>query len=202
MIIALSLFIGILWEWKTFEPDEKDFSTGYSLITARLWLMSIFLCVGIFFVLYLYPQTYEQEIQKSNKELMMGFLPDIQNVKEGQKRDITELTEGFKNVLTESYNYRSEDVKTKCKPLYEDMTQALDSYRDKSVQQIEQQELGVSQEDMLKDFPFFQVVDQITPVLITLSGLAFFTVLNPVLGIFGGVFYSLIRRRQHSLEHS
>lgn len=196
MIIALSLFMGVLWEWKTFEPDKKDFTTGYSLVTARLWLMSIFLCVGIFFVLYLYPQTYAQEIQNSNKELMMSFLPNMTDVKEGQKKDITELTGGFKNALTERYNYFSEDVKTTCKPMYEDMAQALDDYRNRTVQSIDKQALGMSEQDIANNFPFFSVIDQITPVLIALSGFAFFTVLNPILGIFGGIIYSLIKRNQ------
>lgn len=196
MIVALSLFIGILWEKKTFEPAKNDFSTGYSLINARLWLMAVFLCVGIFFIMYMNSQVYDQEILNSNKELMLSMMPQMEDVKEGQKKDITELTEGFKYVLTARYDSMGEDVKTQCKPLYEGMTQSLDSYRDRTIQKIEQQELGANEEEILSSFPFFNVINQITPVLIALSGFAFFTIFNPIMGVFGGVFYSLIKRRQ------
>lgn len=196
MIIALSLFIGILWERKTFEPAKNDFSTGYSLIVSRLQLMSILLCVGIFFVLYMNLQTYNQDISKSNKELMMSFMPDVNSLKEQQKKDVTDFTESYKNVLTESYNYNSEDVKTQCKPLYDGMMQSLDDYRNRSVQKIDQQEFVMSDEEISRNFPFFNIIGQITPVLIALSGFAFFTVLNPVMGVFGGILYSLIRKNK------
>lgn len=196
IIVALSLFIGILWERKTFEPEKNDFSTGYSLINSRLWLMAVFLCVGIFFIMYMNSQVYDQEIIKSNKELMMSMMPQVNDVKKQQKSEITGLTEDFKYVLTARYDSMNEDVKTQCKTLYEGMTQSLDSYRDRTIQKIDQQELGVSEEEILNNFPFFKVLDQITPVLIALSGFAFFTVFNPIIGVFGGVFYSLIKRRQ------
>ncbi|MDI6826801.1 MAG: hypothetical protein QMD36_06530 [Candidatus Aenigmarchaeota archaeon] len=198
LMIALSLFIGVLWEKKNFEPAKDDFSTGYSVINARLWLMSVFLCIGIFLILYMNFPTYEQEILRSNKELMLSLLPGIKEVKEEQKKDIVELTEGFKSTLAGIYNSKNESLRTQCKPLYEDMTQALDSYRDRTVQKIEEQELGVSEEDLSKHFPFFNVISQITPLLIALSGFAFFTVLNPIIGVFGGILYSLIKKSRRT----
>lgn len=195
-IIALSLFLGILWEHKTFEPRKNNFSTGYSVVSSRLGLMSVFLCIGIFLTILLNVQTYEKEMKESNKELMMGFLPNMSDVKETQKQQIEDITEGFKYSLTERYNAESENVRTQCKPLYEGLTQGLESYKNRSIQKIDEKELAISEEEISNYFPFFNILIQITPLLIAITGYAFLTVLNPVMGIFGGVVYSIIKRNK------
>lgn len=195
-IITLSLFLGILWEHKTFEPRKNNFSTGYSVVSSRLGLMSVFLCIGIFLTILLNVQTYEKEMKESNKELMMGFLPNMSDVKETQKQQIEDITEGFKYSLTERYNAESENVRTQCKPLYEGLTQGLESYKNRSIQKIDEKELAISEEEISNYFPFFNILIQITPLLIAITGYAFLTVLNPVMGIFGGVIYSIIKRNK------
>jgi hypothetical protein len=196
LIIALSLFLGILWEHKTFEPRKNNFSTGYSVVTSRIGLMSIFLCIGIFLMILLNNQTYEKEMTASNKDLMMEFLPNMTDVKDTQKKQIEDIDEGFKYSLTERYNAMSEDVKAQCKPMYEGLTQGLDNYKDRAVQQIDQKEVSISEEDISSYFPFFKILIQMTPVLIAITGYAFLSVLNPIIGIFGGVLYSIIKKNK------
>jgi hypothetical protein len=198
IVIAFSLSIGVLWEKKTFEPSKDDFTNAYNVINARLWLTGIFVCIGIFLILYMNFQVYEQEIIRSNKELMMSLLPNFEEIKEGQKREIIEITEGFKSTLTGVYNSKNESIKKECKSIYEDMNQAFDSYKNKIIQKIEGQEFGISEEDLSKQFPFFGVMSQITPLLMTLSGFAFFTVFNPIIGFFFGMFYSLMKKLKKS----
>ena len=196
LIIAISLFLGILWEHKTFEPRKNNFSTGYSVVTSGLNLMSVFLCIGIFLTIFLNIQTYEKEMKESNKELMMGFLPNMTDIKESEKKNIEQISEGFKYSLTERYNTMSESVKTQCKPMYEGLTQGLDSYKDRSFQQIDQKEFGINEEEISNYFPFFNILIQITPLLIGITGYAFLTALNPIMGIFGGLAYSIIKRNR------
>lgn len=200
LIIALSLLFGILWEYKTFEPRKNDFSTGYSVVSSRLGLMSIFLCIGIFLTILLNAKNYEKDISESNKELMMGFMPNMTNVKETQKNEIEQITEGFKYSLTERYNAESEIVKTQCKPMYEGLTQGLDNYKNRAFQQIDQKELEIGEEEVSKYLPFFKTLTQITPILIAITGYAFLTVLNSVMGIFGGVVYSIIKRNEPGIS--
>jgi hypothetical protein len=200
LIIALSLLLGILWEYKTFEPRKNDFSTGYSVVSSRLGLMSIFLCIGIFLTILLNAKNYEKDISESNKELMMGFMPNMTNVKETQKNEIEQITEGFKYSLTERYNAESEIVKTQCKPMYEGLTQGLDNYKNRAFQQIDQKELEIGEEEVSKYLPFFKTLTQITPILIAITGYAFLTVLNSVMGIFGGVVYSIIKRNEPGIS--
>jgi len=196
LIIFLSLFLGILWEHKTYEPRKNDFTTGYSVVTSRIGLMSVFLCIGILLTLLINAKSYETEISKSNKELMTGFLPNMNDVKDVQKKQVGDIDEGFKYSLTERYNTMSEDVKTQCKPMYDGLIQGLDSYKNRTVQQIDQKELAISEEEISTYFPFFNILIQITPIFISITAYAFLTVLNPVIGIFGGIVYSMINRNK------
>jgi hypothetical protein len=162
--------------------------------------MSIFLCIGIFLTILLNAKNYEKDISESNKELMMGFMPNMTNVKETQKNEIEQITEGFKYSLTERYNAESEIVKTQCKPMYEGLTQGLDNYKNRAFQQIDQKELEIGEEEVSKYLPFFKTLTQITPILIAITGYAFLTVLNSVMGIFGGVVYSIIKKNEPGIS--
>lgn len=141
-------------------------------------------------------------MSESNKELMMGFLPNITDIKDTQKKQINDIAEGFKYSLNERYNVMSDDVRTQCKSMYDGLKQGLDNYKDRAVQQIDQKEVGISEEDILNYFPFFNILTQITPILIAVSGYAFLTILSPIMGIFGGVVYSIIKKNRTEVSKS
>ena len=52
---------------------------------------------------------------------------------------------------------------------------------------------GLREEDILQIFPFFNLIIKATPVIITISAYAVLAILTPVMGIFGGIVYSIIK---------
>lgn len=194
--IALSLFVGILWMSKTFEPKKNNFSTGYFVISSRLGLLNIFLAIGIFLAILMNMQVYEQQISESNIKMMASFIPGKTEIKEAQKMQIDELTEGFKSSLTFRYQTSSSSVKNQCKPLYEGMMTALDDYKDRSFERIEKSELPVMGEDVTQYFPFFGILEKLTPLLVAFSAYFLLYILIPVMGVFGGIVYSIARGKK------
>jgi hypothetical protein len=193
-LTSLSLFTGTMWMRKTFEPEKKVFSTGYSVITSRIGLLSIFLTVGILLTLLINMKSYEQEMLESNLGLIKNFIPDMSGAKEVQKNQIEQITEGFKYALSERYDYLPEETKTECKVLYEGLTQSLDSYKNQTFQKIDEQEMVMSEEEILQIFPFFDLIVKATPLIIAISAYALFAMLTPIMGIFGGIVFSLVKK--------
>jgi len=194
-LIALSLFIGILWMKKTFEPRKNDFSTGYFVISSRLGLLNIFLAIGIFLAMLMNMQVYEQEISESNIRMMASFIPNRTDIQDAQKKQIEELTEGFKSSLTFRYQSSSSDIRNQCKPLYDGMMTALDDYKNRSFEKIEKSDLPIIGEDVTHYFPFFDLLEKLTPLFVAFSAYFFLYILIPIMGIFGGVVYGIARGR-------
>jgi len=194
-LTSLSLLAGMMWMRKTFEPEKKAFSTGYSVITSRIGLLGIFFAVGILLSLLVHIKIYEEEMLQTNMDLIKNFMPDMSGAKQAQKDQIGQITEGFKYALSERYVYLPEETKTECKVLYEGLTESLDSYKEQSFQKIDEQEMIVSEEDILQIFPLFGLIVKATPLIITISAYALFAVLTPVMGVFGGIVYSLVKKK-------
>ena len=194
-LTSLSLFAGVMWMRKTFEPMKNDFSTGYSIITSRIGLMSVFFAVGLLLSLLVHVKSYEEAIVQTNMDLIKNFIPDMSSAKEAQKKQVEQLTEGFKYALSERYDYLPEETKTECKVLYVGLTESLDSYKQQMFQKIDEQEIVVSEEDILQMFPFFNLIIKATPIIIAISVYAVFAVLTPLMGILGGIVYSLAKKK-------
>lgn len=192
-LTSLSLLAGIMWMRKTFEPEKKVFSTGYSVVASRIGLLSIFLAAGILLTLLVNMKSYEEEMLQTNMDLIKNFMPDVSGAKEVQKNQVEQITEGFKYALSERYDYLPEETKTECKVLYDGLTQSLDSYKNQTFQKIDEQEIAVSEEEILQIFPLFGLIVKATPVIIAISAYALLAVLTPVMGIFGGIVYSLAK---------
>jgi len=196
LLIAFSLFIGILWMSKTFVPRRNNFSTGYFVISSRLGLLNIFLAIGIFLAILMNMQAYEQQISESNERMLASLIPNATDVKDAQKKQIEELTEGFKSSLKFRYQTSSSSVRNQCKPLYEGMMTALDDYKDRSFEKIEKSELSVMGKEVEHYFPFFDILEKLTPLSVAFSAYFLVYVLIPVMGIFAGIVYSIARGRK------
>lgn len=194
--IALSLFVGILWMSKTFEPRKNNFSTGYYVVSSRLSLLNIFLAIGIFLAILMNMQMYEEEISEANMKMLTSLIPSEADVKDAQKKQIEDLTEGFKSSLTFRYQSSSSSVRNQCKPLYDGMVTALDDYKDRSFEKIEQSELSVVGEEVEHYFPFFGILEKLTPLFVAFSAYFLIYVLIPVMGFFAGIVYSIARGRK------
>jgi hypothetical protein len=192
--IALSLFLGILWLHKTFEPRKNNFSTGYYVIISRLGLLNIFLAIGILLTVSLNIQDYEKQVSESNKELIMSFIPEVSSIKKAQKEQISQITEGFQYALTERYDAMTEENKAQCKPMYEALIQGLESYKERAFQRIEEEEVTIGEEELLQLFPFYELTIKVTPLLVAITAYALLTVLIPPVGIFCGVVYVLMKK--------
>ena len=193
-LTSLSLLAGTIWMFKTFEPEKKAFSTGYSVITSKIGLMSVFFAVGILLSLLIHMKSYEEEMLQTNMDLIKNFMPDMSETKEAQKNQIEQITEGFKYALSERYDFLPEETKTECKVLYDGLTQSLDSYKEQTFQKIDEQELVVSEEEIMQISPLFGLFVKATPLIITISVYALLAILTPVMGVFGGVVYSLVKK--------
>jgi hypothetical protein len=191
--IALSLFLGILWLHKTFEPRKNNFSTGYYVIVSRLGLLNIFLAIGILLTVSLNIQDYEKQVSESNKELIMSFIPEVSSIKEAQKEQISQITEGFQYALTERYDAMTEESKAQCKRMYEALIQGLESYKERAFQRIEEEEVTIG-EELLQLFPFYELTIKVTPLLVAITAYALLTVLIPPVGIFCGIIYVLMKK--------
>jgi hypothetical protein len=193
-LISISLLAGTVWMSKTFEPEKKVFSTGYSVITSKIGLLSIFLGLGILVTLLVNTKNYEKEILEANMGLIKGFMPDMSQAKDAQKNQVEKLTEGIKYALSERYGYLPEETKTECKVLYDGLNQSLDSYKQQSFQKIDEANMTISEEDILQIFPFFGLIVKATPVIIAISAYALLAVLTPIMGIICGFVYSLVKK--------
>lgn len=196
LLIALSLFIGILWMSKTFEPRKNNFSTGYFVISSRLGMLNIFLAIGIFLAILMNMQMYEQQISESNMRMLASLIPNETDVKGAQKMQIEELTEGFKSSLSLRYQSLSSSERNQCKPLYEGMVTALDDYKNRSFEQIETRELPVVGEDVTQYFPFFDLLEKLVPLFVAFGAYSLLYILIPIMGIFGGIVYSIVKARK------
>jgi len=194
LLAGASLSLGIFILKKTFEPMKKDFSTGYNVISSRLGLFNVLISIGIFLTIFLNMSTYETEISKSNMDLLTSFVPDVSNLKDIQKQQITDIADGFKYSLNERYNVLPDSTKTQCKPMYDGLVQGLDSYKTRAVQQIDQQQVNIGQEELAQVIPMFDLLTKITPLLIAISSYALLSMIKPLIGTFGGIFYFALKK--------
>ena len=194
-LISLSLLTGTLWIRKTFEPEKKAFSTGYSVITSRIGLLSIFLTIGILLTLLINMKSYEEEMLKTNMNLIKNFIPDTSVVKDAQKNQIEQITGGLKYALSERYDYLPEETKTECNVLYDGLTESLDNYKAQMFQKINEQETVVTEEEIMQVFPLFDLIVKATPIIIAISAYALLTVLTPIMGVISGVVYSIGKKK-------
>jgi hypothetical protein len=194
LLAGASLSLGVFILKRTFEPMKKDFSTGYNVISSRLGLFNFLITVGIFLTIFLNMSTYEKEISKSNMDLFTSFVPDVSNLKDIQKQQITDIAEGFKYSLNERYKILPDDTKTQCKPMYDGLIQGLNSYNTRAIQQIDQQQLSIGQEELAQVIPMFDLLTKITPLLIAISCYTLLSVIKPFIGIFGGIFYATLKK--------
>jgi len=140
-------------------------------------------------------KSYEEEILQTNMNLVKNLMPDASGAKEVQKKQIEQITEGFKYALSERYDYLPEGTKTECKVLYDGLTQSLDSYKQQSFQRIDEQEMVITEEEIIQVFPFFSLIVKSTPLIITISAYALLAILTPVMGMICGVVYSIIKEK-------
>jgi hypothetical protein len=127
-------------------------------------------------------------------DLFTSFVPDVSNLKDIQKQQITDIAEGFKYSLNERYKILPDDTKTQCKPMYDGLIQGLNSYNTRAIQQIDQQQLSIGQEELAQVIPMFDLLTKITPLLIAISCYTLLSVIKPFIGIFGGIFYATLKK--------
>jgi hypothetical protein len=78
--------------------------------------------------------------------------------------------------------------------MYNGLTQSLDNYKQQSFQKIDEQEIILSEKDILQMFPFFALIVKVTPLLIAISAYALLAILTPIIGIIGGIIYSIAKK--------
>lgn len=192
--IIMSLFLGIIWMQKTFEPRKNAFATGFSVISSRLNLFAIFLSIGIFLSIYMNMSTYGPKISEMNFDLIGGVIPNASDVKQAQIEQVNELMDGFKESLDAQYQPLSSDVKTQCRPMYTAMVTGIENYKDEAARRINEGEIAIGVEDVAETIPLFNMIVNITPLFIAFSIYAFLSILNPIMGIIGGFVYGVIRK--------
>jgi hypothetical protein len=138
-------------------------------------------------------QVYEEKITQANERMLASFIPNSTDVKEAQKMQIGELTEGFKSSLTVRYQSHSSDFRNQCKPLYDGMISVLDEYKERSFKKIDESEIPVVGGEVEQYFPFFGILEKLAPLFIAFSAYFLVYVLIPVMGIFGGIVYTIVR---------
>lgn len=194
LFISVSLFVGILWMYKTFERKKNDFSTGYSVISSRLTLLNLFLCVGIFLTILMNLQTYDEIINKLNMSFLKNMIPDSTDIQNVQKVQIQEISEGFKSSLTQQYQLLSSDERTQCSSMYDAMIQGFDDYTQAASEKIDEQGFNLEQSDIIQAVPLIGTMSKITPIFIVFSIYAFMSMMGSLMGIFGGAIYNLMTR--------
>jgi len=202
LLVALSLFLGMLWMSKTFEPRKNNFSTGYFVISSRLNLLNIFLAIGIFLAILMNMQVYQQQIADSNTRMMGSFIPNKTDVKDAQKMQIEELTEDIKYIQTLRYQSSSDNVINQCKPVYESMMSGLDDYKNRVFEELDKKDLPVVGDEVKNYFPFFDLLEKLSPLSLAFSAYFLVYILIPVMGIFGGIVYSIIRRKKLKIRQT
>lgn len=188
---AFSLFIGALWTQKMFEERKSKFSTGYSIVSSRLYFMTIFFCIGIFLTSYMNLQTYESIASESNMKLILSLVPNVTEMKKTQEEEIKQISENFQYSLRERYKTLNESVRTQCEPLYSGMMEGIKGYENRTIAGIESQKFEIS--GLMKQFPFFQVLVKATPLLLAITAYALLVFLIPFVAILGGIVYSLMK---------
>ena len=188
---AFSLFIGTLWTQKMFEERKNKFSTGYSIVSSRLYLMTVFLCIGIFLSAFINLQTYENIASESNMKLILSLVPNVTEMKRNQVEEIRQISENFQYSLRERYEGLNESVRTQCEPLYYGLMEGIKGYENRTIEGIENQKFEIS--GLMKQFPFFQVLIKATPLLLSITAYALLTILIPFISTIGGIVYSLMR---------
>jgi len=194
LFVALSLFVGVLWMQKTFGKGKNNFSTGYSVVSSRLGLLNIFLCIGIFLTIFMNLPTYESQISESNMDLISGLIPNATDIKDVQKSQIEELSTGLKTNFADEYQLLPSDLRTQCGPVYDAMIEGFDKYKNLTYEEIDKQELQVGGTEIIQAIPMFGMISKITPIFIIFSIYALVSILNPLVSIFGGLVYSIMRK--------
>jgi len=194
LFIAVSLFVGVLWMYKTFERGKNDFSTGFSVISTRLHLLPLFLCVGIFLTILMNLQVYDKMISESNLNFIGSFIPNSTDIQNVQKAQIEQISEGFKSSLTAQYQILPADVRTQCSSMYGAMIQGFDDYKEETFDEIDKQQFQFGGMDVLQGIPGLGLMSKITPIFIVFSIYAFLSVMNILVGILGSIVYSVIMK--------
>jgi len=194
LFIAVSLFVGVLWMYKTFERGKNDFSTGFSVISTRLNLLNLFLCVGIFLTILMNLQVYDKMISESNLNFIGSFIPNSTDIQNVQKAQIEQISEGFKSSLTAQYQILPADVRTQCSSMYGAMIQGFDDYKEETFDEIDKQQFQFGGMDVLQGIPGLGLMSKITPIFIVFSIYAFLSVMNILVGILGSIVYSVIMK--------
>ncbi len=190
LLTGIGIILGNLWAHKTFEKKKNDFSTCYSFVKSKLKTMNLFLTLGIFLAILMNISAYEKQIYESNIEMITGFIPDMEGLEDLQKTQVQEMVVGIKSSLNEQYKQMPENTKTQCKPMYTGLIQGLDNYE----QQIEEQELGIGEEQILEQFPFFDITVKTAPLFVAIGMFILLGILSPVMSIVSGIVYTIIRK--------
>jgi len=192
--IIMSLFLGIIWMQKTFEPRKNAFATMYSVISSRLNLFAIFLSIGIFLAIYMNMSTYGPKISEMNFKLIGGVIPNATDIKQAQIQQVNELMGGFKSILDAQYQPLPADVKTQCGSMYTAMVTGIESYKQEATRRINENQLSISVTDVAETIPLFNLIVKITPLFMAFAIYALLTILNPIMGIIGGFVYGIIKK--------
>jgi len=194
LFISVSLFVGVLWMQKTFEKKKNDFATGYSVISTRLNLLNLFLCVGVFLAILMNLQVYDQKITESNLNLLGSFIPNATDIKNVQKAQIERITDGFKASLNEQYQLLSPDVQSQCSSMYDAMIEGIYTYKEVAFEEIDQQQVEFGGMDILQGIPAVGMMSKVTPIFMVFSIYAYLSMMNTLVGVFGGIVYSVMKK--------
>jgi len=193
-IVMFSFLLEIVCLSKTYEPNKKVFGKTFSIISSKLNFMSIFLGVALLITILSNLESFEQTVAQSNLRLISNLVPNMTQIKEIQKLQIDAMAEGFEMSLKERYDLMPQQTKEQCSLLYETMIEGIESYRNRSKERIEQQEINI--QDTLSQFvPFLSVINKSMPLLVALTGYAIVSFLAPFIAAFVALIYSLVKRR-------
>lgn len=194
LLTAVGLLLGSIWVYKTFEEKKNNFSTGFSFVSSRLKMMSLFLVIGVFLAVFLNMSSYEQKINESNMELITSLVPDVSAIQDAQKMLVTQMSEGFQSSVEQEYESMTPEERTDCKSMRNNLIRGINNYEEDYKKQVDEQEIDFDQSQIFDVFPAFNVIANMSPIFAAFSVYILLSLLTPIASVFCGIAYSVMKK--------
>ncbi len=194
MLTYLGILIGSLLLLKTFQPSKSAFATGSAFIAKHISLACIFLCIGLFFSLYLNFSSYEKPINDKNIELMQEIMPDTNSMQSLQSQLANQTADGIERSINDQY--RTLQVAEVCEPLFGAIVAGLGNYKDEVARQTQNQTYVNEQlnQYVTGSVPIFSQLVKATPLILAVALFSVLQLLQPFVSALFGLIYLIIGR--------
>ncbi len=193
LIAFIALAISNILTIRFFEPKKYSIITGYSYIAKNLGMVGLFLSLGILVAMSANANAYEKAVHDSTAKTISLLLPNQDEIINAQKEKVRTDSEFIRSYIKYSHDSLPEDSRKGCEGVYTGCLTAVNEYENASLKAIDRNGINLAVQDLENSFPVIKSFEKTTPIFISIFVLTSAGFLNPIISIFGGFIYLILK---------